>query len=319
MNRQYNARVITEGAMMAAIFVLISVISYYTPIGAISTFALSAPAAILTFRQGLRPAVLSSIAGSVVLALMVDPIWALTSALMLQLMGLVLGWGLRKRYTPYLTLLAGTAAGMVGIVAMALVSWYVLGINVVQEMIVLYRESSEQSLAIFQKFNVPEESLMAIKQIPQMVELFAGPLMPSILLLTSMALAFVNLAIIREVLRRLGSPTEGLPPFGLLKLPRYFIWGFLLAFLGLTISQQLQAPTLRSLFMNLYNLANILFTVQGLAIAVFYMGKWNTPKLMQVFGIFMLVSTPIFPPMLLMFGLLDYTFDFRRIGPARGA
>ncbi len=317
MNRQYNPRVITEGAMMAAIFVLLSLVSYYTPIGMISTFALSAPAAILTYRQGLRSALLSAVAGSVVLALVVDPIWALTTGLMFQLMGLTLGWGLRRRYTPYVTLLAGTAAGMVGTIAVGLVSWYVMGINVVQQMIDLYREAAEESMAIFQKFNVPEQSLEGVKQIPLMVEQFMGPLLPSILLLSSLGLAFVSLAVIRLVLKRLGFNTEGLPPFGMWKFPRFFIWAFLLAFLGYALTRGM--PTLNSLFMNLNNLANILFVIQGLAIAVFFMSKWNTPKVMQVFGIFMLVTTPIFPPMLLMLGLLDYTFDFRRIGPARNA
>lgn len=303
--------------MMAAIFVLVSVISYYTPIGAISTLALSAPAAILTYRQGLRAGLLSAVAGSAVLALMVDPIWALTTGLMFQLMGLSLGWGLRKRYTPYLTLLAGTAAGMVGTLAVGLVSWYVMGVNVVQQMVDLYRESTEQSMAIFQKFNVPEQSLEGVKQIPQMVEQFMGPLLPSILLMSSLALAFVSLAVTRLILKRMGYNTEGLPPFGLWKFPSYFLWGFMLSFLGLALSSKV--PTVSRLFMNLYNLANILFTVQGLAIAVFYMTKWSTPKVMQIFGIFMLITTPIFPPMLLMLGLLDYTFDFRRIGPARRA
>ncbi len=315
MNRQYNPRVITEGAMMAAIFVLLGLVSYYTPVGMLTMFTLSVPVAILTYRQGLRAAILSAMAGSAVLAAMIDPMVS-SSVAMMQVMGIVIGWGLRKRYSPYLTLLAGTAVGIVGYLVAGLVSWYVMGINVVQQTIDLFRESSELSLSMFRSLNFPESQLEIIIQMQQMIEQYTIPMLPSILLISAAGLSFISLAIIREVLRRLGSPTEGLPPFSLWRFPPYLLWLFLLTFFGLWLTPPTQVA-MRNLFTNLSNVANILFTMQGIAIAIFFMKKWGTPKFMQVVAVYMLGT--MFFSLFMMLGLLDYTFDFRQIGPARRA
>lgn len=93
------------------------------------------------------------------------------------------------------------------------------------------------------------------------------------------------------------------------QLPEKLIWlGIIVGLLTLIPSQ---LP--RSIGANGLILLSIVYCFQGLAIAVFYMNKWNVPLLFRSFIYVMIIFQSLGTLLLLIFGIADIWFDFRKL------
>lgn len=95
------------------------------------------------------------------------------------------------------------------------------------------------------------------------------------------------------------------------QLPDKLIW----AAIATGVLALLPTPILRSLGINCLILLSIVYCFQGLAIAVFFMNKWNVPLLLRSFFYVMIVFQSFGTLILLIFGIMDIWFDFRKLKP----
>ncbi len=101
------------------------------------------------------------------------------------------------------------------------------------------------------------------------------------------------------------------PSYRYWQLPEKLIWVAIitggLALLPLTL--------FRGIGINSLILLSIVYCFQGLAIAVFFMNKWNVPLLLRSFFYVMIVFQSFGTLILLIFGIADIWFDFRKLKP----
>ncbi len=93
------------------------------------------------------------------------------------------------------------------------------------------------------------------------------------------------------------------------QLPDKLIW--LVICMGVVVL--IPHPLLRLLSINSLILLAIIYCFQGLAINVFFMNKWNVPLLLRSFIYVMIIFQSLGTLLLLVFGIADIWFDFRKL------
>ena len=93
------------------------------------------------------------------------------------------------------------------------------------------------------------------------------------------------------------------------QLPEKIIW----AVIGAGIFSILPIQPFRTIGINSLILLSIIYCFQGVAIAVFFMNKWNVPLLLRSFFYVMMIFQSVGTLILLVFGLADIWFDFRKL------
>ncbi|KJS01111.1 MAG: hypothetical protein VR65_10490 [Desulfobulbaceae bacterium BRH_c16a] len=93
------------------------------------------------------------------------------------------------------------------------------------------------------------------------------------------------------------------------QLPERLIWVVIvIGILALIPTHPVRAVGINSLI-----LLSIVYCFQGLAILVFFMDKWNVPLLLRSFLYVMIVFQSLGTLILLLFGIADSWFDFRKL------
>jgi uncharacterized protein YybS (DUF2232 family) len=93
------------------------------------------------------------------------------------------------------------------------------------------------------------------------------------------------------------------------QLPDKVIW----VVIGAGIFALLPITTFRHIGINSLVLLSIVYCFQGMAIAVFFMNKWNVPLLLRSFFYVMIIFQSLGTLILLVFGVADIWFDFRKL------
>jgi uncharacterized protein YybS (DUF2232 family) len=69
----------------------------------------------------------------------------------------------------------------------------------------------------------------------------------------------------------------------------------------------------RTVALNILILLSLIYSFQGLSVAVFYMNKWNVPILMRSFFYVMMIVQTFGTIILLVLGIADVWLDLRKI------
>ena len=95
------------------------------------------------------------------------------------------------------------------------------------------------------------------------------------------------------------------------QLPEKLIW----VVIGTGILALLPIHPLRTIGINSLVLLSTVYCFQGLSITVFFMNKWKVPLLLRSFFYVMIVFQSFGTLILLVFGIVDIWFDFRKLKP----
>lgn len=302
---------------MTGIFILLAMITYYTPIGTLTLFVMSAPTAILILRHDWKVGLLSAIASLLLLLILLDPLFVLTGCVTLQFTGLILGISLRKQWSPWTSVLATGVACLIGFLFLIAMSSLLLDINYVQEMIEMYRQASISSLELAERFNLPKDQTSLLQQIPQLIEVYFTTLLPMLLVLSSLLNALLNYQVMVLLGRRMNLAIRSLPPFQTWRLPDWFGLSYMLAFFANWLGKTQSIPVLVTSAENLYQLFYFVIQIQGVAVAVWFLLKYKVSPLFRWLVILFFYLNPYLGFVSIILGFADLVFDLRRLTPRR--
>lgn len=97
------------------------------------------------------------------------------------------------------------------------------------------------------------------------------------------------------------------------QLPDKLIW----LGIGSALFTFLLSGTAREISVNLLILLSVIYCIQGFAICVYLMNKWNVPILLRSFLYVMIVFQSFGTILLLVAGVADTWFDFRKLNPVK--
>ena len=150
-----QARFITEGAALLAIYVMLLFISMYVPIlGTVVTFALPLPFILLTIRYKLSNAFVIFTAAFLIVVFVSQPI-GLVKTVVFGLMGIVLGCMYKKQRKPLEILITGSLAYLISIMLIYVASIKFFNIDFIKQIQNMFNKSVVQSEKIASVAGMP--------------------------------------------------------------------------------------------------------------------------------------------------------------------
>jgi uncharacterized protein YybS (DUF2232 family) len=168
----------------------------------------------------------------------------------------------------------------------------------ISEAISYYRQSSD----------ISADNLVMLEATLYQMKVIVPLIMPSILGSFILVITWFTMVLGNRLLLK----TSGKAPWESYRhwhLPEKVIW----VVIGAGILALLPIQSFRVIGINGLVLLSIIYCFQGLSIAVFFMNKWNVPLLLRSFFYVVIIFQSFGTLFLLLFGIADIWFDFRKL------
>jgi uncharacterized protein YybS (DUF2232 family) len=231
--------------------------------------------------------------------------------LAMLLMGALLGEGMRHQWSVGRTIgIAVGAALLVGAVAFG----FATGGFSPQFWSSLEQEMQQNVTAVLQTYHhagLGFDQQAALEAIPKTIPIFVR-MLPGATLVSLVLVGWLNILVACRfcVVRRL--PLPAWAPWPHWKAPEPLVWVVIAAGCMLLLPSRPLALVGANLFLGV----SIIYLLQGFAIAVFYLHRWNVPRLLRGIIFALLLLQPLATLLLLLVGLFDMWFNFRRLPPS---
>ncbi|PKG24300.1 YybS family protein [Niallia nealsonii] len=303
-----KTRIITEGAVLLAIYAVLLLITLYIPIlNNVTTFFLVLPFILFRGRFDRKASGLFFIA-AIFISFIVGSLHALPLTFMYGVTGIVLGDYIIRNKSRVQILLAASFAFFITIALSYWLSVFFLQIDYIKELFKMMEEGLKQSKPIIKAID-PKKGEEALEQFQTAVELMKK-MVPSIAIIGSIVNIFVIQAISIPIIKRFGIKAESWQPIRMWRLPRAILW----IFLGLIVLSfvSIEKDTLiYTVFLNAFYILQLLIMIQGISFLFFIFFQYNLPKgIAIVLTIFMLIN-PTFSFLLRVLGVIDIGTNWR--------
>jgi len=278
-----DTKVIVEGALTSAIFIVLFLICIYIPpISIVGVFFWPIPLLFYTSRHGIKAGLIAFLAAFVLMLLFTHIITAV-SGLLFLITGLVMGYVLYLRKSAFAVLTAGSLATIIGLVAYygALVSFF---------HIAPFKEIIDSAI----KFSKEAEKLSpssAKEQWEMYREMFKmlPTLAPMILTIGGISFSFIIQLISAPILRRLGADFPKWPAFREWSVPRSLLWYYLIS-LGILLFGRLETnSTLYMVVLNVFEILELAMVLQGVTLIFYFFHERGTritiPVILSIVGV----------------------------------
>ncbi|MGE5542738.1 MAG: YybS family protein [Bacillota bacterium] len=338
---QIGSKPLIEGALLAAITVVLALLAFYVPpAGAGLSLLWPVPIALVHLRHGLRVSILTVIVAGLTLTTFVGPLEAIGMVSTFGFMGLALGWCFQRKVSPFHTVLVGGVA-MLGSMLISLALSFVFLKVTPGQMLNEMSHAMQQADQLWQRFGVPESQVREVRQVWETSLRLLRFVFPGVIVMGSLMNSFLNFQVARGILNRMGYKIEDVPPFETWRVPGYTLLGLAAGYLfgiingpwrvgrGMGQLRRIESigdPLLdigawRWVFMagaNVQVVFVMLFTVYGMAVAYWFMkNRWRLSKPMSVFLLIMAMFNPLLGQIVMFLGVLDCAFDWRKLGFGR--
>ncbi|MBP1949440.1 YybS family protein [Virgibacillus litoralis] len=305
-----QSKILTEGAMLTAIYIILLLIAAFVPvITIIATFLLPVPFITFASRHNWKPS-LSMFGVAVILSILFATIVSLPLTVLMGLGGIMLGSAIHKKLPAYETWGRGTIGFVVGLLFIFVFSQFVLQVNLMNEIDQILNEYVQMVKELMGQFGFMDQAEEQIELLEQQIGMLST-LVPAGIAFIAIFMAFIAQWVSYKVINRLDSKDLGFPPFRMLRLPVSLIWIYFFALI-FTFFELDPSSTLYLAVNNVMIVAGMLMTLQGLSFIFFYAHLKNKSKALPVVSV---ILTILFPFFFLYFvrllGIIDIGFSLR--------
>lgn len=302
-----RTRQLAENAIMLGISAVLLLLATYTILGPIVFMIVPIPFILLARQRTVRDMIFIVVTYGL-LSLIITGFAGVLPAIMLALMGAVMGYLYQRTKTAFPAIMGGAGIWIMSLIVSLVMTIYVMGVDLIGEM----NKITEELLNGKQTFLPPGMTEEKFKeQFIQYTKMLRS-LFPAMIIMSSIIMSGFNHWLSRVISKRLGYPIPALKPFREWSFPRSLIYYYFLTLVLLLFVYQSVAESFwGSAILNLKYLLDVIFTVQGLSFCVywFYLKGWKkiTPLL--------IVSLFIFPPLtniLSLLGIFDLGIGLRK-------
>ncbi|MCR4398926.1 MAG: YybS family protein [Firmicutes bacterium] len=325
MQQRVSPKPLVEGALLAAVAVVLALIGFYVPlVGVVVVFLWPVPVALVHLRHGLRVSVLTVVVAGLVLTTFVGPLEAVGMVVTFGFAGLALGVCFDRKVSPSFTVLVGAVAALASSAVGMLISFIFLKVSPVQMMTEMVEAFQQANNAVgnssFMQWMqglglVRGEQLEETRKIWDTTMQAMRMLFPAVFGCSALLISVLNFETARAVLTRLGYRVEPLPPFETWRLPTSAALGIIVGILSNAFQSDPRWHWVYIAGMNVQTVTSMLFLVHGAALAYWFMAnRWRFSKPMRICVLVLAFFQPFLGQVLVLFGILDSVFDWRGLG-----
>lgn len=311
LNLNNNTRKITETAVIVGIMVVFGFFGFYGfPI--INTLY-PVPAIIIGVRHDIKYSFLSVLASSLIIGILLDILTGIFLFIVFGVFAVVLAHLIGKKNKPYKVIIGSTFAHLISTIIVIYILQLITGVKFADQISTFLNEAVDAQLKIFESMGFSNYEMFEAGEVFRLTINYIIAIIPSILIITSVFISYINYWISATILVRLGHNTVTKPKFIHFALPQNFIIGVGVIILA-TLALKYFSPTYyETVFLNLIVLGFFMFFLQGFAVILYFIGKM---KINSIVKVILIVIILIYMPLSLiisLIGVVDSIFDFRKI------
>jgi uncharacterized protein YybS (DUF2232 family) len=309
----YKTSAMVQSSILAAIAIVFAMISMYVPIvGMFTNFLWAVPIILSGARNGLRWSIMTLVVSGAVIAMIVNPIHAVSLVAVFGILGLALGECMHRKFAPMKALFFGSIASFVALMVSLGIGIYIMGIDPIGMFYSNFDSGLLEAAKFYREQGMDEETIKnMLAQFSEMLRMMKI-VMPGAFLVSAPALALVNYQAARIVLKRMGDNYPGFPSFTHWDLPKWTIIPYGIS-LGL-VTYYFKDPTniLYKIGANAQVICSFIFILQGVAIIYWFIEKHQKPKWWKSIVIGLMFMVGFIAQVVLFLGLFDLIVDFRK-------
>lgn len=312
MNRQ-GITPLTESGLLAALTVVLALAAVYLPVvGVVAALIWPLPVIVLVVRHGLRLGVMAVVVATIIMALLIEPMLAGRMALSFAPTGLAVGYGFRRGWAAIRTFLTATLCSVGGKLAALGVLFLLTSINPLDMQLDMMKDVFAESFGMYEAMGLDEAALAQSRAEVDAALNILTLLMPLIVLMMGLCDTVVAFMLGARVLRRLGYYVSSFPPFAEWRLPQWIPLAFGFSLVGLYWGETRSISLLYTASLNVWNLTMLAGLVEGLALVHCVLRHYSVATGFRVIIYIMVVMNSVLAQMLVVTGLIDMVFDYRR-------
>jgi uncharacterized protein YybS (DUF2232 family) len=304
-----QTRSLAESALLTGLSVLLYIGSNIPLVGMLLIFLSPVPLVILEMRHDLRRGFLALLAGSLLVAAIEGPVQALSYALGFAVLGLALGRIIELKRSAVEILAVGSAVSLVCKLALAVIMFYVTGLNPMN----LDMSGMERAMDMMLKMPVGLEQAAAMKHQMETMMKVMPLIIPAVFILVSVIDTALCYWISGKVVRRLSHfDLPKLPPFNMWRFHPSVLWAFLAALICLVVgARDPRFAFLTRAGLNLQVLTQFIFVLQGMSLAAWFMDRAGWGRGVRNFVLALVFVIPIFSTIANYTGIFDMCWNLR--------
>ncbi|MDQ0233168.1 YybS family protein [Metabacillus malikii] len=303
-----RTQVITEGAILLALFLLFLMIALYVPvIGTILLFILPLPFIIFTQRHGISLSIVLLITGCI-LSIIFGNVTNILIAAMFGSTGIVMGLMYRRRQTIG-AIIGGSLAYTLGLIIIYIGTIYLLNIDLIKDSFQLMRDSIQQSKSLINSLNPDVDVNQQIKQVESGLKLMEV-IIPSVIVITGVIFAFISHSFAIPILQRLRLDVPPIKLFREMKLPTSLVWYYLFV----TVLSMFKTDSGGFYYIavsNIFIILQFFIILQGCSFIFYYVYRKGLPKAIAYIAVIGSILIPILLYIVRILGIIDLCFPLR--------
>ncbi|MEH7462549.1 YybS family protein [Bacillus thuringiensis] len=302
-------RLITEGAVLLALYAVLLLASLYMPVlGAIFIFALPLPFLIFSIRYQLSSACML-LGTAILVTLIVSSPLSIANTLMFGITGIILGHMYKKKKSVIEILLVGTLVYLVSFVLLYIVSVQFFNIDIVKQMQDMFKQSMEQSEKFMKMAgaSVNEGQLAELKKAVNTI----GMILPTVFAMASLFSSWITILIANRVLKRLKYTAVSWPKFRDIQIPKSVVWLYVVIILLASFAKIEAGSYVEMVFLNLSTIFAFLLLFQGFSFLAFFTNAKGYTKAVPILTFVVGLFVPVLFPLMTILGIIDLGFSLR--------
>lgn len=303
------ARRLTQGAMMVALFVIILAISIFLPyVYIVTIWVLPLPIAWYSAKYRIGPSITVFIVALILSFIISGSLVTMPVALIFSVMGIIIGTTIRLKKSKAYMFLATSIASFITVSISYKAAIQLMNIDVLQVAQTFSHNSVETTKKMLNQMELPAEQMKLLVARLDQTDKLIDTIMPALIVLSTILIAFVVLSVCLPLLRRLGLEAPKFNAFRYMKLPHSLLWYYLAVLVIQMFVKPTEGTYLYVAILNLSLVLSFLLMLQGYSLLHFFLHEKKMPK--GVVWVVTILTLPLAQFMSLV-GLLDVGFNIR--------
>lgn len=305
---------ITTAGCFAAIMLILALLSTYLPFFSfIGYFIMPIPMTVLFVKYGFRQAVMLGITAGILMGIFIDPLTAVIQIVTFGAVGIAMGAGFRKKWSPSKLLMGVTAALIGTAIGLVALMYVLMDVNMVAALGDIFDTFMQEALQQYKNSGMSDIQLAETKAQLEEVRRLLPTMLPMFLCLSMTIIAYINVKVSQFFLQRLGFDVRPFLPIRYWEMPRGVIYLYILALVMKYWGTTRSIEWLNIIGLNSNQMAFFFICIQGLAFLFYFLDRrFHISTGLQALIIVLFFVMPIFSYAAFVMGLIDMLANIRK-------
>lgn len=300
-------KAMTECALFSTIFIILLLLSLYTPIGLVTLYLIPIPFVIFGYRYGGKMGLWLIIINTII-SFFIGSIFGSFLAIFAGSVGIIMG-GLYKKESALPSIVAGVIIAILNFILAIFISNLFLGINIADALkqVMLGSLNSVEEILISAG---NQEQADLIQNVYGNFFNNIAQLLPFIIISYSLFIIGINHMLVGKITKRMGINIPKFIPFREWTFPKSIIFYYLITVIIIQIKSLLDIYAINLIVINLYPLLQLVLMIQGLSFVFYYTYNKKLGRGLRVISIISLFI-PVVSQLIHILGMVDIGFNLR--------